>query len=438
MARFFNPQKKKTLDTKHKALKVERLDHHGDGVAFINKKPVFIAGALPGESVVAQLTEDKRQFARARLIKVTDPAEERVDPFCPHYSDCGGCNLQHLKYDSQVESKRQTLSQLMTKFAGDTTEQAPASVSSDSGYRRRTRLSVRVDKDGKLLMGFRQRNSNAIVAVSDCAVLKPSINQLLPELFQCLDALKGRRVLGHIELVEAEQGIVLLVRTVKPLNPSDKSALNAFVDRHSLVFYLHEGDQTPIRLKGDAPSYPVDALSLQFEPTDFIQVNPDINHKMVAQAIDWLDVKETDHVLDLFCGLGNFSLPLARRAASVVGIEGVEFMVQRATENAERNQIDNACFYHANLEEGAEKTDWGNRHYQKILLDPARAGAAGIMPFVAQSGAEKIVYVSCNPSTLARDSQQLLNKGYILAQLGMVDMFPHTGHLESMALFVKS
>ncbi|RXJ72313.1 23S rRNA (uracil(1939)-C(5))-methyltransferase RlmD [Veronia nyctiphanis] len=426
------------LDTKHKALRIERLDHHGDGVAFIDKKPVFIAGSLPGETVVAQLTEDKRQFARAKLIKVTEPSASRVNPFCVHYDACGGCNLQHLGHTEQVASKQQTLSQLMNKFAGRAIEQVPASIDSDKGYRRRTRLSVRVDKDGKLMMGFRQRSSNAIVSVNDCAVLRPAINALLPKLHACLDGLKGRRIIGHIELVEADNGTVLSVRTTKPLHQIDLEQLDAFVGEHSLIFYLQQGDAPLKRILGDAPEYRIDGQALHFEPSDFIQVNPSINDKMVSQALAWLDLNPSDQVLDLFCGLGNFSLPIAQQAGSVVGVEGVDIMVERATDNAVRNQIENARFYHANLEEGAEQTEWGKQTYQKILLDPARAGASGIMPFVAKSGAEKIVYVSCNPSTLARDSQHLLDKGYILAQLGMVDMFPHTGHLESMALFVKA
>ncbi|WP_394211530.1 23S rRNA (uracil(1939)-C(5))-methyltransferase RlmD [Enterovibrio calviensis] len=438
MARFFQPQKKKNLDTKHKAFTIERLDHQGDGVAFDGKRPVFIAGALAGEEVVAQLTEDKRQFARAKLIKVVTPSAERIEPFCAHYGVCGGCNLQHLGHDAQIKAKQNSLSQLMKKFASaDLTQDAPVR-SEGQGYRRRARLSVKISKTGELEMGFRQRSSKEIVTVTHCPVLDKQLDALLPEVYSLLDALRGRRVIGHVELVESDAGRVLLVRAIKTLHDEDMASLKQFADDKALILYLQQGEGNAERMCGDAPHYSLGTLSLSFEPQDFIQVNADINQKMIAQALDWLDLNNDDKVLDLFCGLGNFSLPIAGKAESVVGVEGVEDMVQRASDNATHNGLDNVAFYHANLELDAGKTEWGKQRYSKILLDPARAGALGVMPYVAQSRAERIVYVSCNPATLARDSQVLLDKGYKLARLGMLDMFPHTGHLESMALFIKA
>ncbi|MBV7297781.1 23S rRNA (uracil(1939)-C(5))-methyltransferase RlmD [Enterovibrio paralichthyis] len=437
MARFFKPQKKKSIDTKHKAMTVERLDHQGDGVAFEGKKPVFIAGALPGEDVLVQLTEDKRQFARARLMKVVSPSAERIKPFCQHYRTCGGCNLQHLGHEAQIAAKQQTLSQLMKKFASaDLAQDAPV-VSAETGYRRRARLSVKISKTGELEMGFRQRSSNDIVTVTDCPVLNTELNALLPDLYTLLDGLRGRRIVGHVELVASDAGRVLLVRTTKKLHEDDVLRLTAFAEQSGLIFYLQQEDDAASRVCGEQPFYSLGNQALAFEPQDFIQVNADINEKMIAQALEWLALDENDTVLDLFCGLGNFSLPLAAQVKSVVGIEGVEEMVSRATDNAARNALSNARFYHANLELDPAETVWGKESHNKILLDPARAGALGVMPYVAQSGAERVVYVSCNPATLARDSQVLLENGYKLARLGMLDMFPHTGHLESMALFVK-
>ncbi|SKA45716.1 23S rRNA (uracil(1939)-C(5))-methyltransferase RlmD [Enterovibrio nigricans] len=438
MARFFKPQKKKSLDTKHKALSVTRLDHQGDGVAFDGKKPVFVAGALPGEDILVQLTEDKRQFSRAKLIKVVKPSPERVQAFCAHYRDCGGCNLQHLSHDAQVAAKQEILGQLMRKFASAELTQDPPVVSNALGYRRRARLSVKVAKDGKFEMGFRQRNSNDIVTVKSCPVLDSSLNDLLPELYSQLDGLRGRRVIGHVEMVTSGAGRVLLVRAIKPLHADDVESLTTFAQQNTVVLYLQQGDDDAQRLVGESPYYSVNNLSMAFEPQDFIQVNADINTKMIGQALEWLNVQPEDDVLDLFCGLGNFSLPLADKVKSVVGIEGVDSMVERASDNAARNALSNARFYSANLELDAAETVWGDQKYNKILLDPARAGALGVMPYVAQSSAERIVYVSCNPATLARDSQVLLDNGYTLAKLGMLDMFPHTGHLESMALFVKA
>ncbi len=438
MARFFKPEKKKSLDTKHKSLKVERLDHQGDGVAFEGKKPVFIAGALPGEEVLAQLTEDKRQFARAKLIKVVSPSAKRVTPFCKLYRQCGGCNLQHLDHDAQIAAKQDTLSQLMKKFASAELVQDAPVISRGEGYRRRARLSVKVSKSGELEMGFRQRSAKDIVTVKHCPVLDAKLDALLPPLYDVINALRGRRIIGHIELVDANAEGVLLVRAVKHLHDEDVSRLQSFADEHALTFYLQQGDDETQRLRGEMPAYGLDDLTLSFEPQDFIQVNANINEQMIAQSLEWLALEPTDKVLDLFCGLGNFSLPMAKHAASVVGVEGVDAMVQRASDNAQRNALTNAEFYHANLELDAKDTSWGKKRYSKILLDPARAGALGVMPYVAQSRAERVVYVSCNPATLARDSQVLLENGYTLARLGMLDMFPHTGHLESMALFVKA
>ncbi len=268
-------------------------------------------------------------------------------------------------------------------------------------------------------------------------MLSTELNALLPDLYTLLDGLRGRRIVGHVELVASDAGRVLLVRTTKKLHEDDVQRLTAFAEQNSLIFYLQQEDDAASRVCGEQPFYSLGNQALAFEPQDFIQVNADINEKMIAQALDWLALDDNDTVLDLFCGLGNFSLPLAAQVKSVVGIEGVEEMVSRATDNAARNALSNARFYHANLELDPAETVWGKESHNKILLDPARAGALGVMPYVAQSGAERVVYVSCNPATLARDSQVLLENGYKLARLGMLDMFPHTGHLESMALFVK-
>lgn len=437
MAQFFKPQKKKTLNTKHKELTVLRLDHQGDGLAFDHQKPVFISGALPSETVVVQLTEDKRQYARAKLIKVLTPSESRVTPFCPHYQTCGGCQLQHLAPNAQVAAKQETLSQLMKKFAAADLVQAPPIIGETLAYRRRTRLSVKVDSSGTLQMGFRQRGRHDIVTVTDCPVLNRSLNALLPSLYQVLDGLRGRRIIGHIELVDAHAGPVLLVRAIKCLHQEDIQTLTDFSNQHQLTLYLEQGESEPQQICGQTPQYQAMNCTFAFEPKDFIQVNDSVNQKMLAQALTWLSLEKTDTILDLFCGLGNFSLPLAKHAARVIGVEGVPDMVQRATENADLNCLKNVTFHHANLEDDKAGIEWQSMQFDKILLDPARAGALGVMPYVAKSGASHVVYVSCNPVTLARDSQVLLENGYRLKRLGMLDMFPHTGHLESMALFIR-
>ncbi|MCG7584875.1 23S rRNA (uracil(1939)-C(5))-methyltransferase RlmD [Photobacterium sp. OFAV2-7] len=441
MARFFKPQKRKVTDTKHKEIEISRLDHLGAGIGHINRKPVFVDGLLPGEKALVQFTEDKKQFARAKVIKRLADSQARIKAHCPIYDQCGGCNLQHLSHSGQVEAKQQALSELMSKFAATDKEQAFAQaapiVGSDKHYRRCSRFSLKLS-GGKLQFGFRKNQSKDIVDVEQCPVLAQSLNELLPPLRSLLNRLKGQKHLGHVELVEADNGRVVLIRHLQPFNDKDMTLLRQFAEQYDVILYLAPTSDSIDRISGQAPYYELDGQKLYFSPKDFIQVNRDVNTRMVEQALEWLDVGPTDRVLDLFCGLGNFSLPLAKRAKALVGVEGVDEMVHRASDNALINQINNASFYQANLEEDVTSMVWAQEHFNKILLDPARAGAAGVMQHVVNLNPERVVYVSCNPATLARDSQVLLKQGYQLERLGMLDMFPHTGHLESMALFTKN
>ena len=438
MARFFKPQKRKLTDTKHKEITISRLDHLGAGIGHLDRKPVFVEGVLPGEKAIIQLTEDKKQFARAKVIRRLSDSEERVAPACPIYDQCGGCNLQHLSHQGQVAAKQQSLGELMGKFArtGEQVEQVTPITSDEWQYRRCARLSI-MPKGGELKVGFRKKQSKEIVDVEHCPVLAQSLNELLPALRTLLSQLKGRKHLGHVELVEADNGRVVLIRHLQPFSDKDMTAIRQFADQHQLMLYLAPTSDALDSISGPAPYYELDGLELVFSPKDFIQVNREVNQKMVAQAMDWLAVGPDDRVLDLFCGLGNFSLPLAKQAKALVGVEGVDEMVHRASENAKNNQQVNAEFYQANLEEDVTTKSWAKEKFSKVLLDPARAGAAGVMQHVVNLGPERVVYVSCNPATLARDSQVLLKQGYQLERLGMMDMFPHTGHLESMALFIK-
>ncbi|PSW18622.1 23S rRNA (uracil(1939)-C(5))-methyltransferase RlmD [Photobacterium sanctipauli] len=437
MARFFKPQKRKLTDTKHKEITISRLDHLGAGIGHINKKPVFVDGVLPGEKAVVQLTEDKKQYARAKVIKRLTDSQARIKPHCPIYDQCGGCNLQHLSHQGQAEAKQQALTELMGKFAkaGEIAQDAPI-VSQPWHYRRCARFAV-MPAGGKLKIGFRKKQSKEIVDVAQCPVLAESLNALLPELHRVLGQLKAKKHLGHVELVEADNGRVVLIRHLQPFSDQDLTLLRQFSEENQLMLYLAPSADVVESLSDEAPYYELAGQKLYFSPKDFIQVNRDVNQKMVSQAIDWLDVQPQDRVLDLFCGLGNFSLPLAKQANALVGVEGVDEMVHRANDNAKKNQLGNANFFQANLEEDVTTKVWAQEKFNKILLDPARAGAAGVMQHVVNLNPERVVYVSCNPATLARDSQLLLKQGYQLERLGMMDMFPHTGHLESMALFTK-
>jgi 23S rRNA (uracil1939-C5)-methyltransferase len=327
----------------------------------------------------------------------------------------------------------------MRKFAGSDIELDAPVLGEQLGYRRRARVSLFVDKKTRQLhFGFRKKQSKQIAQVTDCPVLAPQLNVLLPEIYAELKQFKKPDQLGHVELVLGDNGPCITLRHMSNLTEPEVEALVRLAERHNATLYLMpQTDQLDL-ISGEIPFYQENGVKVPFTPNNFIQVNQAVNQKMVAQAIQWLDPQDSDRVLDLFCGLGNFSLPIAKLAKHVVGIEGVAEMVEKATNNASLNQINNAQFYHANLEQDFDGQVWAAEKFDKVLLDPARAGASGIIDQVSALGAQRVVYVSCNPATLARDSQSLIEQGYKLTKLGMLDMFPHTSHLESMALFEKS
>ncbi|MDD9196134.1 23S rRNA (uracil(1939)-C(5))-methyltransferase RlmD [Aliivibrio sp. S3MY1] len=438
MAQFFKPKKKASVNTKHQSVDVVRLDHNGAGVAFVDKRPVFIDGALPEEKAIIQFIEQKKQYSRAKLIKLTEKSPKRQDAICEYYHECGGCNLQHLQRDEQIVAKNIKLQELMQKQGVECCEIIEPIVGDDKGYRRRARISLMFNKQtNQLDFGFRKKQSKAIVNVRHCPVLVSELDQHLTSLYELLNSFKSKKQLGHVELVQADNGSVLLIRHLVDFNQTDHQALLSYCEERDLILYLMPESDVLNHVCGEEPYYLIDGAKIYFTPKDFIQVNGDVNKKMVHQALSWLDLKENDTVLDLFCGLGNFSLPLAQKVQSVVGIEGVDEMVQRAQQNGKRNKLSNVTFYQANLEESIDDQVWSSTKFTKILLDPARAGAAGVMQTVAKLKPQTVVYVSCNPATLARDSQLLIQHGYKLTRLGMLDMFPHTGHLESMALFER-
>lgn len=438
MAQFFKAKKKASINTKHQSVDVVRLDHNGAGVAFVDKKPVFIEGALPEEKAIIQFTEQKKQYSRAALIKLTQKSSKRQEPICHHYHECGGCNLQHLQHDEQIVAKNTKLQELMQKQGVEHFDMVEPIVGNETSYRRRARISLLLNKQTHQLdFGFRKKQSKAIVNVRHCPVLVNELDLHLESLYALLNQLKGKKNLGHVELVQADNGSVLLIRHMAGFNEKDNQALVNYCEERNLILYLMPESDVLNHVRGEEPYYVIDGAKIYFTPKDFIQVNASINEKMVNQALNWLDLNADDSVLDLFCGLGNFSLPLAQKVQKVVGIEGVDDMVQRAQSNAKRNSLDNVTFYQANLEESIDDQVWASTKFTKILLDPARAGAAGVMQTVAKLKPQTVVYVSCNPATLARDSQLLIQHGYKLTRLGMLDMFPHTGHLESMALFER-
>ncbi|WP_336993886.1 23S rRNA (uracil(1939)-C(5))-methyltransferase RlmD [Lelliottia amnigena] len=429
MAQFYSAKRRVTT---RQIITVEAtdLDSFGQGVARHNGKALFIAGLLPNERAEVTLTEDKSKYSRGQVKRRLNDSPERVTPRCPHFGVCGGCQQQHASVALQQSSKSTALARLMKHDVNEIIAGQPW------GYRRRARLSLSYEpKTQKLAMGFRKAASNDIVDVKLCPVLVPHLEALLPHLRNCLSDLQGVRALGHVELVLADNGPLMVLRHTAPLSAQDREKLERFSHSHELTLFLAPQSEILERVSGDAPWYLSDGLRLTFSPRDFIQVNDGVNQQMVAKAIEWLDVQPDDRVLDLFCGMGNFTLPLAQRAASVVGVEGVNALVEKGQQNARHNTLENVTFFHENLEEDVTQQPWAKHGFDKILLDPARAGASGVMQHIIKLAPKRVVYVSCNPATLARDSEALLSAGYQIQRLAMLDMFPHTGHLESMVLF---
>jgi len=431
MAQFYSAKRRVTT-RQIITVTVNDLDPFGQGVARHQGKALFIPGLLPQEQAEVVLVEDKKQYARAQVKRRLNDSPQRVAPRCPHFGVCGGCQQQHASIELQQQSKRAALSRLMKRDVDDIIAAEPW------GYRRRARLSLNYQpKTQQLQMGFRKANSSEIIDVVQCPVLVPQLEALLPAVRECLTSLQSQRQLGHVELVQADNGPLMVLRHTAALTAADKEKLERFSQTHGLSLYLAPQSEILEHIRGDEPWYTSDGLRLVFSPRDFIQVNDGVNQKMVRTALAWLDIQPQDRVLDLFCGMGNFPLPLAKVAASVVGVEGVPALVAKGRENAALNELQNVTFFHENLEEDVTRQAWAKHGFDKILLDPARAGAPGVMAHIIKLAPRRMVYVSCNPATLARDSEALLQAGYRIQRLAMLDMFPHTGHLESIVLFER-
>lgn len=422
-------------------LALERLTHDGRGIGRWQGRTVFVEGGLPGEQVTARVVRARSKLIEARLERLLQASAERREPACRYTELCGGCSLQHMPRQTQLQIKQQALAQQLQHFAGLQPQQwMRPLIGPEYGYRQRTRLSMRWDVQARrLVVGYRQRASSELVEVSQCPILTPVLESLLQELPEVLQQLEARAGLGHVELIGgACPG--MLVRHLQPLPPADTQRLLALAARHGMACYLQSDAASVSRIGegGGSPAYllPDQQLEFRFAAGDFTQVNADINQQMVNQALAWLAVQPGERVLDLFCGVGNFALPLAQAGALVTGVEGSAEMVERATGNASLNGLGNVHFFQADLSNSLE-TDWLQAGFQAALLDPPRDGAAELVATLARNGLQRILYVSCNPATLARDAGILAAAGYRLVQLGIMDMFPQTAHVEAMALFVS-
>lgn len=423
-------------------LALDRLTHDGRGIGRWQGRTVFVEGALPGERVVARVVRARSKLIEARLEQLLQISPERQAPACPHVELCGGCSLQHVPRQTQLQLKQQALAQQLEHFAGMQPERwMPPLTGPEYGYRQRSRVSVRWDaQTRRLQVGYRQRASNALVEVTRCPVLVPRLELLLQALPDELRQLQGQAALGHVELLGGVQP-AMIVRHLQPLCAEDQQRLEGLAERHGMVCYLQSGNQAGLHaLTGETaqPAYRLEDQQLEFHfaAGDFTQVNAEINQLMVNQALEWLAIQPGERVLDLFCGVGNFTLPLARAGALVTGVEGSAEMVERAAANARLNGIERAHFFQADLSNSLQ-TEWLDREYHAALLDPPRDGAAHMTAILARRSIQRILYVSCNPATLARDAGILSAAGYRLVQVGIMDMFPQTAHVEAMALFVS-
>ncbi len=438
---------------------VESLSHEGRGIAHYGSHPdhpsekqgkkVFIRYALPGETVTAQITNVVKRLEEAdSTALLSEPAATRIEPKCPHFTVCGGCNMQHIQLDEQIRLKQDVLKSHLEHFAGIQPEQwLPALRSSREDYRRKARIGVRyLPHQDKLVVGFRENQSNKLISIDRCMVLDREFGSITA-LKQLLQSLKAKAAIGHIELAMGDDEIALVVRHTEKLSPQDVNQLKQFALNKQWQLYLQpEGAESLHRVDDPTAAmrlhYALDDFDLKFgfSPLDFTQVNSTINPQMVKLACDLLQLQQGERVLDLFSGLGNFTLPLARcvgETGYVVGVEGSEEMVRRGAENAEINGIAHAHFYSQDLTKDFSHHSWANQGFDALLIDPPRSGAEEIMHYVPNFGAKKIVYVSCNPATLARDAGVLVQHGYRLKKAGVMDMFTHTGHVESIALFEK-
>lgn len=423
---------------------IVELAHDGRGLARIDGKAVFIHGALPGESVEFRYTGRHSQYDEGTVEQVLRPASERVTPRCAHFDLCGGCSLQHLAAERQIDYKQQWLLANLARIGRVEPERIlPPMTGPHWGYRHKARLGVKhVAAKGRVLVGFRERAKPFIADLRRCEVLHPRVGELLEPLAELIGGLSIYNRLPQIEVAVGDDAVALCFRTLDPPTDTDRERLVDFGRQHGLQIWLQpKGPDTvhPLWPEVARLDYrlPEQDIRLAFLPQQFVQINPALNQRMVHQALESLALTPRDRVLDLFCGLGNFTLPLARHARHVVGVEGAADLVARAQGNARRNGIDNVEFHTMDLTADWSAQSWHAR-YDKVLLDPPRSGAAEAMPLIAGLQPRRIVYVSCHPATLARDAGMLVHEyGYVLRHAGVMDMFPHTAHVESIALFER-
>lgn len=427
--------------------RINAVTHDGRGIAAVSGKKVFVSGALVGEEVRFLRRKLRRNFDEAELLEVLETSADRIEARCDAFGRCGGCALQHVSEQQQQSIKCQTLKDNLERIGKVTPDTwLPPITGPGWNYRRRARLGVKdVPGKGRVLVGFRERHAPFITDMHRCEVLAKPVDGMIDALSTLIGSLSIRTRLPQIEVAVAENAVALVFRVLDPPTDDDAALLQQFGKANSVRIYLQPGGLDSVELL--YPDAPVEALyytlsefdiRIEFSPVGFVQINSDINQQMVRHAIDLLAPKPGDRLLDLYCGIGNFSLPLARRCREILGVEGDAMLVAAAAGNAALNDLQNATFRTADLGKIDGSEAWLRGGWDKLLLDPARNGAAEVMRLMPVIGAQRIVYVSCHPGTLARDAGLLVNEqGYRLEAAGIIDMFPHTAHAESIAVFKK-
>ena len=426
---------------------VTKLSHDGRGIAHIEGKTTFVFGALSGEKVAIKYINRRSKFDEAAVTNIIEASPERIAPSCAFFGACGGCSLQHMDQEAQIRFKQSVLLEQLEHFGKVKPENIlEPLVSGPYGYRRKARYSVRyVAKKERVLIGFRELHQPRFLAdIDSCQVLHPKLGMIIKPLQDCLAKLENKKHIAQIEAGVGDNATALIFRHLEAMSLHDRDILIEFAREFNIWLFLQPGGYKTIH-----KIYPVDQdiyltydigdnILLYFFPSDFTQINNEINRQMIQQALKFLELAPHDIVLDLFCGIGNFSLPIARKCAHVIGVEGEAAMVQRASMNAERNNIHNINFYKADLSQPETLgTLIHNKNYNKILIDPPRSGAKALVENLNLDNVSTIVYVSCNPSSLARDAGILVGRGFRLAHVGVMDMFTHTEHVEAMAVFKR-
>ena len=440
MAQIFKA-KKKPLKQQTLTLNITAMDHQGRGVAKHNNKVCFVSGALMNEKVTATLIEDKAKYSSAKLVKVINPSDARTQPFCQHYNHCGGCQLQHLEINQQVVEKQNAVTQLFQKFAklSDLNWQAPL-LSKPTHYRRSARIAVMYDKAAKKMrVGYRAPSSKNVISIEQCDVLSKAFTNVFSIFETLINQYKALHSISHLQLCQNEAGNFIVIRHTKAIPDEAKSYIQEAANAQQWLITWQDNSDVIEQAHLPTPYYFLEKFNLKFEfgLGNFIQVNDEVNQAMLAQSVNWLNLQGNEQVLDLFCGIGNFSLVLAQHAKSVIGVEGVASAVAMATQNAQTNSITNAHFHCFDLTQKIEIAQWFNKALDVLVLDPSRTGAMAILEQLPLKQFKTILYVSCDPVTLARDSAIISQAGFEVTKIGLMNMFPHTGHIETMALFQR-